>query len=401
MNISFYIAKRYLLSKSSNNAINFMTFIAAIGIVLGAASLFIVLSGFAGLKDFTLQFTSIVDPDLKAEAATGKSFLLTNDEFSKLNTESDIISFSKVIEERIIVSFNDKNYPAYIKGVDENYQIVNAIESVILNGSWLTQNTTQIVVGWGISSNLSFNVLDYGKRVGLSVPKAGKGQLSSINDAFNSEKGINVGIFDINEALNNKYVYSSFDLAQRLLGFENNQITSIEFKINDGADENIVKTKIQNILGDKVVIKNRAQLNDALYKMLNTENLAVYLIFTLVLIIALFNVIGSIIMMILDKKKTLKTLFNLGATIKDIRKVFFFQGSLMTVIGGIIGLILALIIVLLQKTFALVMITPSLPYPVTIKFENFIIVFVTITVLGILASKIASVRITKNLVENE
>jgi len=400
MNVSFYIARRYLLSKSSNNAINFMTIITAIGVVLGAASLFIVLSGFAGLKDFTLQFTSIVDPDLKAEATSGKSFLVSQDELNKLNAESDIISFSKVIEERIIVSFNDKNYPAYIKGVDENYQNVNAIESVILNGSWLTQNTTQIVVGWGISSNLSFNVLDYGKRVGLSVPKAGKGQLSSVNDAFNSEKGINVGIFDINEALNNKYVYTSFDLAQRLLSFKNNQISSIEFKIKEGIDKSIVKTKIQNILGDKVVIKNRAQLNDALYKMLNTENLAVYLIFTLVLIIALFNVIGSIIMMILDKKKTLKTLFNLGVTIKDIRKIFFFQGSLMTVIGGIIGLFLAFIIVFLQKTFALIMITPSLPYPVAIKFENFIIVFITIAVLGILASKIASIRITKSLVEN-
>ena len=377
-----------------------MTIITAIGVVLGAASLFIVLSGFAGLKDFTLQFTSIVDPDLKAEATSGKSFLVSQDELNKLNAESDIISFSKVIEERIIVSFNDKNYPAYIKGVDENYQNVNAIESVILNGSWLTQNTTQIVVGWGISSNLSFNVLDYGKRVGLSVPKAGKGQLSSVNDAFNSEKGINVGIFDINEALNNKYVYTSFDLAQRLLSFKNNQISSIEFKIKEGIDKSIVKTKIQNILGDKVVIKNRAQLNDALYKMLNTENLAVYLIFTLVLIIALFNVIGSIIMMILDKKKTLKTLFNLGVTIKDIRKIFFFQGSLMTVIGGIIGLFLAFIIVFLQKTFALIMITPSLPYPVAIKFENFIIVFITIAVLGILASKIASIRITKSLVEN-
>jgi len=400
MNVSFYIAKRYLLSKSSNNAINFMTIIAAIGVVLGSASLFIVLSGFAGLKDFTLQFTSIVDPDLKAEASAGKSFWVTEDELSKLNTETDIISFSKVIEERIIVSFDDKNYPAYIKGVDKNYQVVNAIESVVLNGSWLTQNTTQIVVGWGISTNLSFNVLDYGKRVGLSVPKAGKGQLTSINDAFNSEKGINVGIFDINEALNNKYVYTSYDLAQRLLSFQDNQISSIEFKIKEDADENVVKGKIQSILGDKVVIKNRAQLNDALYKMLNTENLAVYLIFTLVLIIALFNVIGSIIMMILDKKKTLKTLFNLGTTLKDIRKIFFFQGSLMTIIGGAIGLLLAFIIVFLQKTFAFVMITPSLPYPVAIKFENFIIVFVTITVLGILASKIASVRITKSLVEN-
>ena len=133
--------------------------------------------------------------------------------------------------------------------------------------------------------------------------------------------------------------------------------------------------------------------------MLNTEYLAVYLIFTLVLIIALFNVIGSIIMMILDKKKTLNTLFNIGATIKDIRRIFFLQGSLMSVFGGVIGILIGLLIVILQKSFDLVMITPSLAYPVTIKAENFVIVFLTISVLGILSSKIASARITKSLVK--
>mgnify|MGYP000515648617 FL=1 len=188
-------------------------------------------------------------------------------------------------------------------------------------------------------------------------------------------------------------------MAQHLLNYDENQITGIEFRLVSGADENTAKEKIQAILGDNVIIKNRSQLNDALYKMLNTENLAVYLIFTLVLIIALFNVIGSIIMMILDKKKTLNTLFNLGATLKDIKRIFFFQGSLMTLVGGLIGIFLGFIIILLQKSFALVMITSSLPYPVTIKFENFFVVFLTISVLGVLASKIASVRITKALVE--
>jgi lipoprotein-releasing system permease protein len=186
---------------------------------------------------------------------------------------------------------------------------------------------------------------------------------------------------------------------QHRINYKPNQISSIEFKLKNGANENQVKTNIKAILGDKITLKNRAQLNDALYKMLNTENLAVYLIFTLVLIIAFFNVIGSLIMMILDKKQSLNTLFNIGATVKDIRKIFFFQGSLMSVVGGLLGLVLALIITLLQKAFSLVMITPTLPYPVTIKVENFFIVFITISVLGIVASKIASARITKTLVQ--
>jgi len=401
LNFPLYIAKRYLHSKSTNNAINFITIIAAVGIILGAASLFVVLSGFAGLKDFTLQFTSIVDPDLKAEAAQGKSFLVTNKELSELNNLEDVIAFSKVIEDRVFIAFDDKNYPnAYIKGVDENYENVNIIDSVIPLGSWLTQKTNQIVVGWGISRNLSFGVLDYGKRVSLYVPKPGKGQITSVSQAYNTFNAVNVGIFDINQELNDKYVYAPFEFAQQLLSYQENQISSIEFKLKNGFDEDKIRDEIQNILGNKVIIKNRAQLNDALYKMLNTEYLAVYLIFTLVLIIALFNVIGSIIMMILDKKKNLNTLFNLGATLQDIRKVFFYQGVLMTFIGGFIGLGIGFVLILLQQIFSLIMITPSLAYPVSLKAVNFGIVFLTISVLGIIASKIASTRITKHLVEN-
>ena len=148
-----------------------------------------------------------------------------------------------------------------------------------------------------------------------------------------------------------------------------------------------------------IIIKNRAQLNDALYKMLNTENLVVYLIFTLVIIIALFNVIGALIMMILDKKASLHTLFNLGTTSKDIKRIFFLQGSLMSIIAGIVGLVIGLIVVALQKQFDLVMITPSLPYPVTIELINIFIVLITITVLGLLASKIASARISETLIK--
>ena len=314
MNVSLYIAKRYLLSKSGNNAINFITIIAAIGVVLGSASLFIVLSGFAGLKDYTLLFSSVVDPDLKAESAIGKSFVLTHENAKKLKELKDVALYSKIIEERVVLAIDDKNDIVTLKGVDETFQSVTSIDSVIVQGSWIAQDAHQVVVGWGISNNLSLGVLDYSKALTIYVPKPGKGQITSTKNAFNSIKAINVGVFDINEKINDTYIYSSIDLAQQLLNYKPNQITGLEFRLVEGADEDVVRTKIQAILGDRVNIKNRAQLNDALYKMLNTENLAVYLIFTLVLIIALFNVVGSIIMMILDKKKTLHTLFNLGAT---------------------------------------------------------------------------------------
>ncbi len=398
MNISLYIAKRYLRSKSSNNAINFITIIALIGVVLGAASLFVVLSGFAGLKDFTLQFSTIVDPDLKAETTIGKSFIFNETQQEQLNTIKDIALYSEVIEERVIVYSEGKNYLASIKGVDGNYNEVSNIESVIPHGSWLEQKTNQIVAGWGVSQNLSFGVLDYGKAVNIYVPKPGKGQITSTKNAFNTVRAINVGIFDVNEKLNDTYLYASISLARRLLNYKPNQISAIEFKLKEGADEAAIKSQIQNILGDTVTVKNRVQLNDALYKMLNSENLLIYLLLTLVSALLIFNVIGSIIMMILEKKPSLNTLFNLGVPIKNMRKIFFLQGSAITLIGCVVGLCLGFLIVLVQQTFGLVPITPALAYPVSIKLENFILVFITISVLGIISSKISATRVTEKLV---
>lgn len=404
MNFALYIAKRYLCSKSTNNAINVITIIAAIGIVIGTASLFIVLSAFAGLKDFTLKFTSVVDPELKAIAANGKSFLLTNNAISKLNDIDGIAQYSKIIEERVFIESEGKTYPSgIIKGVDEFYNSVVNIDTAIAYGNWLEQKTNQIVVGWGISRNLSFGVLDYAKKVSIYVPKAGTGQISATKNGLNTIKTVNVGIFDINEELNDTYIFAPIDLVTYLLDYEPNQITGIAFKLNTNANQTHIKTQIENALGNTVTIKNRQQQNDKLYKMLNTEELALYLIFTLILIIALFNVIGSIIMMILDKKKTLSTLFNIGVRVKDIRKIFFYQGSLMSILGGLIGLGIGFLLVVLQvygpEVFK-IYITSSIPYPVTIKYQNIIIVFLTISVLGIVASKVASVRINKKLLQN-
>jgi lipoprotein-releasing system permease protein len=293
---------------------------------------------------------------------------------------------------------------ATIKGVDDNYTDVTDIDSMIIQGNWLVKGNwlgegqSQVVSGGGIAYNLSFGVFDYAKSLTIYVPKPGKGQVSSVKSIFNSIQAKNIGIFDINEELNNEYVYANIETVRYLLSFQPEQISALELKLNEIADENIVKEKILNVIGNRVEIKNRAQLNGALYKMLNTENIVVYLIFTLVIIIALFNVIGALIMMILDKKESLYTLFNLGTTTDDIKRIFFLQGTLMTVLGGVIGLTIGFIVVFLQQQFDLVMITPSLPYPVTIKAINFAIVLLTIGSLGIVASKIASNRINKTLV---
>lgn len=402
MNISLYIAKRYLRSKSTNNAINFITYFALFGVILGSASLFIVLSGFAGLKDFTLDFTNIVDPDLKAQATKGKTFFLTDNDIEQLNALDEIAQFSKIVEERVLITSEAKKTLATVKGVDAFYNQVVNIESQIDYGNWLEQNSNQIVCGWGIANTLSIGVLDYTKPINIYVPKPGKKQITSTTNAFNTVKATNVGVFYINEKLNDNYIFAPTNLVTKLLNYKPNQITALEFKLIANANVEDTAQKIQSILGNKVTLKNRAQLNDALYKMLNTEYLAVYLIFTLVLIIAFFNVIGSLIMMMLDKKQSLSTLFNMGVSLKDIKKIFFYQGSLMSIVGGFVGVILGLILIVNQTygpDFLKVYITPTLVYPTKIKFTNLILVFVTISVLGIVASKIASTRITKSLIK--
>lgn len=400
MNFSLYIAKRYLFTKSSSNAINIMTIIAASGVIIAAAALYIVLSGFAGLKDFSLSFSSVIDPDLKVLPAQGKSFLLTDADSTKLTKIPGVATFSKVIEERVIIEYNDKNVLCKMKGVDDNYLNVTNIDSMIIQGKWFEPGTGQIVSGWGIARNLSFGVLDYGRFPKIYVPKPGKGQISSVKGAFNSLTAVSIGVYQINEDIDNTYIFTDIANARYLLNYDANQLNAIEIKLQPNADEAAVRTEINSILGEGVIIKNRAQLNDALYKMLNTENLAVYLIFTLVIIIALFNVIGALIMMILDKKGSLHTLFNLGATTKDIKRIFFLQGSLMTVLGGFVGVLLGIIIVFLQQQFSLVMLTASLPYPVTLDAMNALVVLVTIIILGVLASKIASSRISETLVRS-
>lgn len=376
-----------------------MSFIASGGVIVASAALLIVLSVFAGLKEYSLDFSNFTDPDLKILPLEGKSFLLSEKEQNTLNSIEGIETTSQIIEERIVIKSENKNLLATLKGVDENYQTVTQIDSMVSQGKWFKPGIYDVVSGWGISNNLSFGVFNFMKPLTIYVPKPGKGQGSSLRSYFNSEVVTNVGLFNINENLDNEYVFSDIELARSLVNYEDHQFSAIEMKLKPEANEAEVKEQIEKLFPNTFIIKNREQLNDALFKMLNTENLAVYLIFTLVIIIALFNVIGAIIMMILDRKKSLNTLFNLGAEPKMIKYIFFLQGTLMTVLSGVIGIGIGLLIIFSQLQLEWIMLTSDFPYPVSLKLENIVIVVITIFGLGIIASKLASQRITKDLIK--
>ena len=400
MKFPVFIAKRYLFTKSSNNAINIITLISAVSIIAGSAALFVVLSGFSGLKDFSLSFASIFDPDLKVLPASGKTIKFTSEQATELEDNPDIASYTQVIEERAFLEFRGKNHIAYIKGVDENYRSVNSIDSTLLYGNWITPEEPVAAIGFGISRILSLGVNNYTDLLRVMGPRPGTGQITDPTQAFNSSQLVVSDIFQVNEELDQKYIFTNINYARKLLNYKDTTLSAIEIKINPNADPLKVQREVQQIFGPTTQVKTRFQLNDKLYKMLNAENLAVYLIFTLVLIIALFNLVGSIIMIIIDKKANIKTLHSLGASLKDIKKIYFLQGAMMSVFGGIIGLVLGSLIVGAQLQFQLKMITPTLPYPMEFTLVNFLAVFLTISVLGILASYLAASTIRPKLLDD-
>lgn len=399
MNFPLYIAKRYLFSLSKNNAINIINLIASLGIIVGTMALFVVLSVFSGLKVFSLSFTNEIDPDLKMTSTYGKSFLISPQEENQIKKIEGVASYTKIIEERVLFLFKDKQHVTYLKGVDSIYPVVNDIKKKLFNGQWLKPDSYQVVIGYGIAQDFSMGILDFENPLQIFAPKPGKGAIENPEEAFNKTDVLPVGIYSISEDLDSKYVFADLGLTQELLMYKPNQISGLEFKLKENADENAVKTQLEKIFHNKITLKNRAQLNESLYKMLNTENIAVYLIFTLVIIVALFNLVGALIMMILDKKGNLKTLFNLGTEINNLRKIFLLQGTLLSIFGGLIGLGLGIILVVLQQQFELIMITPTLAYPVVFTLENVVIVMTTIISLGFVASLIASSRVSKKLLD--
>lgn len=398
MNFTLYIAKRYLFSKSSKSAINIISRIAISAAVVGSLALFIVLSGFSGLRDYSLQFTNIFDSDLKISPSKSKTFSFSNSSENQLKKIEGIEAFSKIIEERVFLQYRGKNHISLIKGIDDGFKNVIPIDSILFLNKWLTPNMDEVVIGLGISQKLSMGVLDYGNLLEIYVPKPGTGQIINPTDAFTKKKAVASGMYSVNQDLDSKYVFSDIEFARSLLNLDSTKVSSIELKILPETDENKLREEIKALFKEEIIIKNRIQQNDSLYKMLNIENLFVYIFVSLIAAIAIFNIAGTIIMTILEKRGNIKTLSSLGLTIKEIRKIFFYKGLLMTLIGLLIGLFTGVIIVFLQQKIGFIPITPTMPYPVQLEFINVSIVFVTILFLGGIASKIAATTVTEKLI---
>lgn len=399
MRFSTYIAKRYLFTKTSNNAINIITVIASFGVIVGSLALFIILSGFSGLRTFSYGLIDSASPNIKISATKGKSFLITDTITKIINNNSSIQATSRVIEERVFLEYEEKNEIAFIKGVGANYPEITRIDSTLSVGIWIDTNyVNTAVIGRTIALKLSLGIRNSTEPLRILVPKPGTGFINPQNAFYKTEVQI-IGLYSGTEEFESKYVFVYIDQAADLLNFTKNQITSFEIKLKENSNVDDVAEQLQSALGTDFKVETKEQLNEVFYKVINTENFVSYLIFTLIIIIALFNVIGSIIMMIIDKKDNLKTLFSLGATVSEIKKIFVLQGFLLTLFGMIFGLVLGVILVFLQQKYGWFMITESLAYPVEFQFSNLLIVIFTITILGFIAAKIASSRITREFIK--
>ena len=370
-------------------------------IVIGSAALFIVLSGFSGLKDFSLSFSNTFDPDLKAVPVQGKSFSFDKNKAVALMNIPEVVSLSGELEERVYLTHRQKSRIAWIKGVDSAYTQTTGIDSTLFLGQWELIGQ-QTVTGIDIANLLGLSVQDYRSPLVVLAPKPGKGGLGTGGlgqKPYNQLSLVLSGVYQIEENLDKKYIFAELPTVQSLLEKGYDEVSGVSFKLAPGTDEGTVRAAIQEVLGPGIQLKNRKELNQTLYRMLNTENLATYLIFTLVLIIALFNVVGAIIMMILDKQQHSRTLYSLGLTLKELRRIYFVQGVLVTSAGGIIGILIGSFLIISQKYFGWLKITPSLAYPVEYRLVNVLLVLVTIVVLGVIAARVASNRINYKLLK--
>ena len=395
MSVVLRIAWRYFFSKSSQTVINRINSIALVVIVVATASLMIVLSAFSGLKAFGLSFSNVFDPDYRILPAQGKAIFTDSLSLNLLKEIEGVEAVSPILEEKVFLSFDDKSQVAYLKGVLPDYLSVVPADSLVVVGEWLIPDSSGIVTGYGIASAMGLGVYDYSSFLNISIPKK-TSQKNFRQNPFYAQKAVTVGLYQISEDIDKKYVFSNMSFARSLFQYPLDTYSAIEIKTKQNVSSKNLIQKAYKIFGENIVIKDRIQLNTALYKMLNTENIAVYLIFTLVLIIALFNVVGALVMMILDKKPQMKILTAMGTPSNSLRKIFFLLGMLISFFGGGLGIIIASAAIIIQQNYPFLYVPgTSLPYPVRWEFENFLLVFFTLAILGAIASGWASRGVKK------
>ena len=400
MNLSFFIAKRYLISKKSNNVINVISWISIIAIAVTTAALVVILSAMNGLTGVVADLYHAIEPDLKITAIHSK-YISNADELSKkIKSINGVDQLSYSLEENALIKLDDKQAIVTIKGVDKNFKNLTHFDTVISEGAYLFSYKGQYfgVFGRGIANKLGINVNDIISPISIYAPKRGKMEGINPEDAFTKIAISPAGVFSLNDDFDFKYVLIDLQAAQELFDCKN-VISEIELSVTDKDNLPSIQSQLQTLLGTNYQIKNRYQINDVLFKTLETEKLWTFLILAFILIIATFNIIGALTMLIIEKKKDIKTLYNLGADQQFIQQIFMKEGFLITAIGAVCGLLIGLVVCLLQIQFHFITFDDQyvIPYyPIKMEVKDFVWILGVVMVIGFVAA-IYPVRIfTKN-----
>ncbi|MEE1884593.1 ABC transporter permease [Pedobacter flavus] len=404
MNTQLYIAKRYLFSKKSTNAINIISGISMAGVFVGSAALVIILSVFNGFEDIVVKMFNTFSPNVLITPAKGKTFNPNTAYFNNLQNDKNVLNYAEILAENAVIKYGDKQAVGLIKGVSDGYFKAKNLENTLISGSYSLKNkdTALVVIGSTLQSYLLTNRFDKTTTLDLYSPSKGNNINLLSGSAFNIESVFVRGVFEIQQEYDNIAI-ASIELTRKLFS-EPVNVTSIEINFKDGVDEELFKQKIENDLGANFIVQNRLEQNRVLYNVLNSEKWMVYIILTFILIIAIFNIIGSLTMLVIDKSEDIKILHSLGADKTWIKRIFLFEGMMITLIGCFSGLLVGFVFCLLQQKYGLISMNSTglmgeEPYPVSIKLIDFVLVFLTVSSLSFIASAIASNLSVKNIKE--
>ena len=403
MNFPFFIAKRYFSTKKNSNFVHIISWVSLLGVAIGTAALILVLSVFNGFEDLVLKMYNSFDPHLQITATEGKVF--HPEKISAVLVNPEFESSAYILEEKVLLKYQEEEFIATVKGVSETYQELTNFDSLLVDGEYINsyENNNVAVVGSGVAYHLSIGLGIMFEQLQVFVPNRNSKTLLNSQTAFKQGSVLPVGIFSIQAELDQEYIITPLAFIQQLADRDNN-ISAVEIKLKDEDRMLAIQEQLAIALGDDFIVKNRLEQQEFLYKILNTEKLAVFLILAFIMIIATFNIIGALSMLMLDKKKDITTFRSLGCTVQDIQSVFF-RKSMLTILLGIgIGLFIGLGLAFLQQTFGFIGMGGGSfvinTYPIAIVFTDIILVSFTVFAIGLLASwypaKLLSSKLFKN-----
>lgn len=394
MNLPFYIARRYLFSKKSHNAINIISMVCVCGVVVATIAVVCALSVYNGFNDLVAGMFSSFDPELKISPRTGKVFDPTTAEFQKVKQLPDIAWFGEVLQDNALVRYHDRQDIAVIKGVDENFSHLTLIDSILIDGSFILKDEVAdyATLGVGLSAKLGAKP-GFASPLEIYVPKRDeKVNLSNPASSFNQEYAYIGGVFLINQQVYDEgYMILPISLVRQLLKYDK-EVSSIELKLADGVDISSAKKQIKALLGDRFIVQDRYEQQEASFKMMQVEKWMTFLILSFILAIALFNVVGSLSMLMIEKKDDVRTLQNMGADDKLVRRIFLFEGWMISGFGAVIGIVIGLVLCLLQQHFGFIKLGQTAgafiidAYPVRVVFTDLLVAFITVAAIGLMAA---------------